>query len=89
MNAESSPSRVGTAHQPGTHETRVPSPSVAAPTLKRFTAFPAACAIFEPTCSHYGVGCLEKHGLIRGGWLTLRRLVRCHPFAKGGHDPVP
>lgn len=44
---------------------------------------------FDPTCSHYGIGCLERHGLIRGGWLTLRRLVRCHPFAKGGHDPVP
>jgi len=44
---------------------------------------------FTPTCSHYGIGCLERYGLLRGGWLTLRRLVRCHPFAKGGHDPVP
>jgi hypothetical protein len=44
---------------------------------------------FTPTCSEYGIGCFERYGFIRGGWLTLRRLVRCHPFAKGGHDPLP
>lgn len=44
---------------------------------------------FCPTCSEYCIGCLERHGLVRGGLLTARRLLRCHPFAKGGLDPVP
>lgn len=49
---------------------------------------PARCH-FEPTCSHYAAGVLERHGVLRGGWLTLRRLVRCRPGARGGADPVP
>ena len=44
---------------------------------------------FRPTCSEYGIACLQHHGLRRGGWLTLRRLARCHPFSRGGMDPVP
>ncbi|MCD5416587.1 membrane protein insertion efficiency factor YidD [Candidatus Bipolaricaulota bacterium] len=44
---------------------------------------------FYPTCSHYGVEAIEQHGLFRGGYLTLRRLLRCHPFHPGGFDPVP
>ncbi|MFQ5490817.1 MAG: membrane protein insertion efficiency factor YidD [Phycisphaerae bacterium] len=44
---------------------------------------------FCPTCSQYAVGSLRKHGLRRGGWLALRRICRCHPFTKGGIDPVP
>lgn len=44
---------------------------------------------FEPTCSNYALEALSKHGAIRGGWLTLRRLARCHPWGGWGYDPVP
>lgn len=44
---------------------------------------------FEPTCSAYGLEALERHGAARGSYLTLRRLVRCHPWCDGGCDPVP
>lgn len=44
---------------------------------------------FHPTCSEYCIESLQTHGLLRGGWLGVRRLTRCHPFSKGGFDPVP
>ncbi len=44
---------------------------------------------FHPTCSHYALDAISKHGALRGVWLTLRRLLRCHPFNPGGFDPVP
>jgi putative membrane protein insertion efficiency factor len=44
---------------------------------------------FHPSCSHYACEALEGHGFLRGGWLTVRRLSRCHPFHAGGVDPVP
>lgn len=48
----------------------------------------SACR-FEPTCSVYALGALQAHGAVRGSYLTLRRLARCHPWCEGGHDPVP
>lgn len=49
---------------------------------------PASCR-YTPSCSHYAVEALESHGALRGGWLTLRRLLRCHPWGGQGYDPVP
>jgi len=48
----------------------------------------SACR-FEPTCSAYSLQALQQHGAAAGSYLTLRRLVRCHPWCEGGHDPVP
>lgn len=44
---------------------------------------------FDPTCSVYAIEAYRVHGVIRGTWLTARRLARCHPFGGCGHDPVP
>jgi len=49
---------------------------------------PPVCR-FTPTCSAYGLAAVERHGGMRGGWLTLRRLSRCHPWGGVGYDPVP
>lgn len=49
---------------------------------------PPSCR-FYPTCSHYGVEALQKHGALKGAWLTIRRILKCHPFHEGGFDPVP
>ena len=49
---------------------------------------PSPCR-FDPTCSAYALEALEAHGALRGGWLTLRRLARCHPWGGHGWDPVP
>lgn len=48
-----------------------------------------ATCIYIPTCSQYGVEAIEKYGAIKGGYLTVRRILRCNPFSKGGYDPVP
>jgi len=44
---------------------------------------------YEPSCSRYGIDAIERYGGWRGGWMTVKRIGRCHPFAKGGYDPVP
>jgi uncharacterized protein len=44
---------------------------------------------YLPTCSEYAYAAVVRHGWLRGGWLAVRRLIRCHPFSKGGLDPVP
>ncbi|MBF03713.1 MAG: membrane protein insertion efficiency factor YidD [Flavobacterium sp.] len=49
---------------------------------------PATCR-FQPTCSNYTVEALQKHGLFKGGWLAVKRIVSCHPWGKSGYDPVP
>lgn len=49
---------------------------------------PPSCR-FTPSCSHYGYEAIEKYGVIKGGWLAVKRIARCHPFSAGGYDPVP
>ena len=49
---------------------------------------PPSCR-FHPSCSHYAIEALQRHGPIKGLWLSLRRVGRCNPWHPGGHDPVP
>jgi putative membrane protein insertion efficiency factor len=49
---------------------------------------PNACR-FVPTCSEYAMEAVERHGALRGSWLAVTRLLRCHPLARAGYDPVP
>ncbi len=44
---------------------------------------------FMPSCSEYASEAIHRHGSVRGGWLALRRVLRCHPWNPGGYDPVP
>ncbi|MDE6074679.1 MAG: membrane protein insertion efficiency factor YidD [Muribaculaceae bacterium] len=50
--------------------------------------FPPACR-FTPTCSAYAIEALTKHGPVKGLWLTIKRIARCHPWGGSGYDPVP
>ncbi len=50
--------------------------------------FPSPCR-YLPSCSSYALEAVLRYGAVRGGWLSFKRLLRCHPFRKGGYDPVP
>ena len=47
------------------------------------------CCIYTPTCSEYAVQAIKKYGALKGTWLAVKRICRCHPFHEGGYDPVP
>lgn len=82
-----------------------PSTRAPLPLLRRLTITPFVALIrvyqftlsplvggqcrYVPTCSHYGLDALRAHGVVRGLSLTARRLLRCHPWSRGGYDPVP
>jgi len=57
--------------------------------LLAFIAGPGGGCRFHPTCSHYFIEAVRKHGAVHGGWLGLKRIARCHPWTPAGHDPVP
>lgn len=50
--------------------------------------FPSSCR-FQPTCSHYAITAVERFGVLKGGFLAVKRIGRCHPWNEGGWDPVP
>jgi len=58
------------------------------PFIHAVSGIAGACR-FQPTCSEYAAIAVSEYGIVRGGWMALRRLLRCHPFHSGGFDPVP
>ncbi|MBV8115171.1 MAG: membrane protein insertion efficiency factor YidD [Silvibacterium sp.] len=58
------------------------------PFLHAASGAAGACR-FQPTCSEYAAIAVSEYGIARGGWMAIHRLLRCHPFCRGGFDPVP
>lgn len=56
---------------------------------KRISPMKKSCCRFYPTCSSYALSAVEKYGALKGSWLSVKRILKCHPFHKGGYDPLP
>lgn len=55
---------------------------------KYISPMKAPCCIYTPTCSEYAIQAIEKYGAFKGGFMAIKRILRCHPYHKGGYDPV-
>jgi len=56
--------------------------------IKNLSPLKGPCCRFYPSCSQYALESLEKHGVLRGGFMSIKRILKCNPFYKGGYDPV-
>ncbi|HBQ87730.1 MAG TPA: membrane protein insertion efficiency factor YidD [Syntrophomonas sp.] len=56
---------------------------------QKVTFFKAPSCRFYPSCSNYSIQAIARYGVLKGGWLTAKRILKCHPFNPGGYDPVP
>lgn len=55
---------------------------------KYISSLKKPCCIYYPTCSQYALDAVEKYGVLKGGFMSIKRILRCHPFHQGGYDPV-
>lgn len=55
---------------------------------KYISPMKAPCCIYTPTCSEYAIQAIEKYGAFKGGFMAIKRILRCHPYHEGGYDPV-